>query len=52
MGDLNDLRFGLDLIKAGAVRPVLDQVIPLSEAARAHELLALGNVSGNLVLMP
>ncbi|MXI45795.1 zinc-binding dehydrogenase [Pseudomonas moraviensis] len=52
MGDLDDLRFGLDLIKKGAVRPVLDQVIPLSEAARAHELLGEGRVSGNLVLKP
>lgn len=52
MGDMNDLRFGLDLVKKGVVRPVLNQVIPLSDASAAHELLATGKVSGNLVLKP
>jgi NADPH:quinone reductase len=50
MGDVADMRFGLDLIRQGKVRAVLDQVIPLAEAARAHQLLADGKVLGNLVL--
>ena len=52
MGDVADMRFGLDLIRQGKVRAVLDQVIPLAEAARAHQLLADGKVLGNLVLKP
>jgi NADPH:quinone reductase len=52
MGDVADMRFGLDLIRQGKVRAVLDQVIPLAEAAHAHQLLADGKVLGNLVLKP
>jgi NADPH2:quinone reductase len=52
MGDVADMRFGLDLIRQGKLQPVLDQVIPLAEAARAHELVAEGKVVGNLVLEP
>jgi NADPH:quinone reductase-like Zn-dependent oxidoreductase len=52
MGDMADMRFGLDLIRQGKVRAVLDQVIPLAEAARAHQLLADDKVLGNLVLKP
>jgi NADPH:quinone reductase len=52
MGDVADMRFGLDLLKQGKLKPVLDQIIPLSEAAHAHRLLADGKVLGNLVLKP
>lgn len=52
MGDVADMRFGLDLIRQGKLTPVLDQVLPLAEAARAHELVADGKVIGNLVLKP
>lgn len=52
MGDVADFRFGLDLVKAGKIRTVLHDVIPLEDAARAHELLAEGKLLGNLVLKP
>jgi NADPH:quinone reductase len=52
MGDVADMRFGLDLIRQRKLRPVLDQILPLTEAARAHELVAEGKVLGNLVLKP
>jgi NADPH:quinone reductase-like Zn-dependent oxidoreductase len=42
----------LELVKAGKVRPLLDQVIPLREAAEAHRLLAANLVKGNLVMDP
>jgi NADPH:quinone reductase len=52
MGDMDDLRFGLGLARQGRLRPVLDTVLPLAEAAQAHQRLAENNVVGNLVLKP
>jgi NADPH:quinone reductase-like Zn-dependent oxidoreductase len=52
MGDLADFRWGLQQLKAGRIRPLLDRVLPLSEAAEAHRLLASNSVNGNLVLKP
>lgn len=37
-------------VHAGVVRPIIDRVLPLQEAARAHELLAGGAVTGKIVL--
>lgn len=37
-------------IHAGIIHPVIDQVMPLSEAANAHELLESGDVTGKIVL--
>ena len=39
------------LLERGDVRPVVDAVLPLSEAARAHERLERGEVAGKLVLL-
>jgi NADPH:quinone reductase-like Zn-dependent oxidoreductase len=52
MGDAADFHFGLSLVKRGKVRPLLDQALPLAEAARAHALIADNRVAGNLVLVP
>jgi NADPH:quinone reductase-like Zn-dependent oxidoreductase len=52
MGDVADFRWGLQQIRAGRIRPLLDRVLPLSEAAEAHRLLATNAVAGNLVLKP
>ncbi len=41
---------GLDLIRSGAVRPPIGQVLPLEEAAQAHRLLASRGTMGKLVL--
>ena len=38
------------LLMAGRVRPVVADVIPLSEAASAHRRLEAGDVIGKLVL--
>jgi putative PIG3 family NAD(P)H quinone oxidoreductase len=42
-------RFGPDLVTR-AIRPIVDRVLPLGEAPKAHRLLAAGEVFGKLVL--
>ncbi|MCZ6798437.1 MAG: zinc-binding dehydrogenase [Gammaproteobacteria bacterium] len=50
--DLKDLQWGLEQVKTGKIKPVLDRVLPLSQAAEAHYLIANNRVSGNIVLQP
>ena len=38
------------LLDAGTVRPIIDSVLPLAEAAEAHRRLESGKVTGKLVL--
>ena len=52
MGDVADFRWGLEQIRAGKIRPLLDRALPLAEAAEAHRLIASNAVNGNLVLKP
>lgn len=40
----------LPLLASGAVRPIVDQVLPLEDAARAHELMARNENFGRIVL--
>jgi len=40
------------LMASGAVKPPIHDVLPLSAAARAHELLEAGSIMGKLVLHP
>jgi NADPH:quinone reductase-like Zn-dependent oxidoreductase len=42
----------LDLLAAGKIKPVVEESIPLVEAARAHELLERGGYAGKVVLVP
>jgi NADPH:quinone reductase-like Zn-dependent oxidoreductase len=42
----------LDLLAAGKIKPVVAERIPLTEAARAHELLERGGYAGKVVLVP
>jgi NADPH2:quinone reductase len=42
----------LELLRKGKIRPVVAQRLPLSEARRAHELLASTAAKGKLVLVP
>ena len=39
-------------ISAGIVTPVIDRVIPMSQAAEAHQLLADGGATGKVILRP
>ena len=39
-----------EVVQAGALRVVLDEVLPLEQAARAHERVETGSGQGKLVL--
>lgn len=39
-----------ELIDAGVVRPIVETVLPLAEARRAHEMSQMGHVRGKIVL--
>ena len=38
------------LIESGEIRPIVDAVIPIAEAGRAHELIASDTTFGKVVL--
>ncbi len=45
--DLTDL---FRLLEAGHISPVIEEIIPFTEARRAHELLQKGGIKGKIVL--
>lgn len=49
MGDVADLEWGLEQVRLGKIKPTLDRTFSLEEAVEAHEMLAKGDASGNLV---
>ncbi|MBI4354930.1 MAG: zinc-binding dehydrogenase [Candidatus Omnitrophica bacterium] len=50
MGSVRELRAVLRLIETGAVKPVVDRVFPLRQAAAAQRMMASRNHFGKLVL--
>lgn len=52
MGTPAELQWGLEQVRAGRIRPLLDRTFPLSEARRAHELIEARQVRGKFVLIP
>lgn len=52
MGTMDELRDGLGLVGSGKIRPVLDEILPLSRVQEAHEKIDGHRVAGNLVLDP
>ncbi len=50
--DIEDLQWGLEQVRAGRIKPVLDRSLPLSRAAEAHRLISTNQVTGSLVLLP
>ena len=42
----------LKFVESGQIKPVIGEVLPLSEIVRGHELLEAGEVSGKIVLIP
>ena len=49
MGSAEDFEACLDLVTNGRARPVIDEVVPLSEARAAHERLEAGDQLGKIV---
>ncbi|MBG0827163.1 NADP-dependent oxidoreductase [Planomonospora sp. ID67723] len=47
-----DLGRLVELVESGRLRVHVDQVLPLAEAAKAHELMAGGHTRGKIVLVP
>jgi NADPH:quinone reductase-like Zn-dependent oxidoreductase len=52
MGSMAELKFGLDLVKQGAIRPALHKTLPLKQARDAHQMMARAEVVGKLALLP
>jgi NADPH:quinone reductase-like Zn-dependent oxidoreductase len=50
MGTKDDFEGVFELIKAGKVKPIVDEVFPLAEAAVAHERMERGEHLGKIVL--
>ena len=50
--DTEDFEFGLELIRQGKVKPLLDRTLPLSQAGEAHRLVANNEVAGSIALLP
>ncbi len=50
--DIEDLQWGLEQVREGRIKPVLDRSLPLSQAAEAHRLISTNQVTGSLVLLP
>ena len=48
----DDFRALLELLRAGKIHPVIAELLPLSDARRAHELLESSAAKGKLVLVP
>ena len=51
-GDIEDLCWGLEQVRAGKLRPALDRSLPLSEAAEAHRLVSTNQITGSVALLP
>ena len=47
-----ELEAVLDLWRAGAIRPRVDEAVPFAEAARAHRRLSERRNVGKVVLVP
>ena len=51
-GSKEDLEWGLEQVKQGRIRALLQQTFPLSKVNEAHRLVAASKIQGNLVLLP
>ena len=50
--DIQDLNWGLEKVRVGRIKPLLDHTLPLSKAVDARRLISTGQVTGNLMLLP
>lgn len=52
MGGMEDLKWGLEQVKAGRIKPLIDSAYPLRDVSLAHQRLARGDACGTVVLLP
>lgn len=52
MGSMDELRFGLGLVKEGKIRATVHKTLPLREAREAHRMMSRAEVVGKLALLP
>jgi NADPH:quinone reductase-like Zn-dependent oxidoreductase len=52
MGRTSELLTIVRLVGEGKLKPVIDRIFPLAEAAKAHEVLESRNFFGKLILVP
>ena len=52
MGTSEELAWGLDQVRAGKIKHILDQAMPLRDAAEAHRYIESRQVRGKVVLLP
>lgn len=52
MGSKAELLDALPFIESGAIKPIVDRILPLADARRAHELMEDRAQFGKLVLVP
>ncbi|MBM3114488.1 quinone oxidoreductase family protein [Jeongeupia naejangsanensis] len=52
VGDIEDFAAWLEPIKAGRIKPQIDSVLPLSQAAEAHRRIAANQARGSIILRP
>ena len=52
MGTPHEFREVMEMVFRGEVAPIIDHILPLEEARRAHEMLEAGDVFGKVVLLP
>ncbi len=51
-GDVADFEWGMEHVRTGRIKPLLDRALPLSQAAESHRLISTNQVTGNIVLLP
>jgi NADPH2:quinone reductase len=52
MGSHQDFRDVIDLLWAGKIKPVIHQIMPLSEGCDAYKLMEAGEHFGKILLAP
>ncbi len=51
-GDAEGFKWGMQQVREGRIKPLLDRTLALSEAAEGHRLISTNQVTGNIVLLP
>ena len=50
MGGLGDMQWGLEQVKLGTIKPVVDKIFSLDNISEAHVRLAAGEALGTIVV--